>query len=68
MQREDDKPETVAKRLDVFEAQTMPLVGFYRDGAASRLVRIDALEAGRRRDRTTCFTRCRWSTRTNDGC
>jgi adenylate kinase len=42
VQREDDKPDTVGKRLDVFEAQTMPLVGFYRDGAASRLVRIDA--------------------------
>ena len=40
IQREDDKPATIAKRLDVFEAQTLPLVEYY--GASARLVRIDA--------------------------
>ena len=29
IQREDDKEETVRKRLDVYHAQTKPLVGFY---------------------------------------
>ncbi|MGR4064796.1 MAG: adenylate kinase [Vulcanimicrobiaceae bacterium] len=42
VQRDDDKPETVAKRLDVFEAQTMPLVSFYRNCQPSRLTSIDA--------------------------
>ena len=40
IQREDDKPATIAKRLDVFEAQTLPLVEYY--GASARLVQIDA--------------------------
>ena len=31
IQREDDLEETVRKRLDVYHAQTMPLVGFYQD-------------------------------------
>ncbi|MBV8502688.1 MAG: adenylate kinase [Paucibacter sp.] len=34
IQREDDKEETVRKRLDVYEAQTRPLVGYYSDWAA----------------------------------
>ena len=29
-QREDDKPETVRQRLAVYQAQTSPLVEFYR--------------------------------------
>ena len=33
--REDDKEETVKKRLDVYEAQTRPLVAYYSDWAAS---------------------------------
>lgn len=40
IQRDDDKPETIAKRLDVFEEQTMPLVDYYAN--ARRLDRIDA--------------------------
>jgi adenylate kinase len=33
--RDDDKPETVKKRLDVYRKQTRPLVDYYkRDGAA----------------------------------
>jgi len=34
IQREDDKKETVAKRLDVYHAQTEPLVGYYKDWAS----------------------------------
>jgi adenylate kinase len=30
-QRDDDKPETVHKRLDTYRAQTEPLVEFYDD-------------------------------------
>ena len=29
--RDDDKPEAVAKRLEVYRAQTAPLIGFYRE-------------------------------------
>ncbi|MGJ8515799.1 adenylate kinase [Carnimonas bestiolae] len=35
IQREDDKPETVRKRLDNYHRQTEPLVGYYRDWAAA---------------------------------
>ncbi len=31
MQRDDDKPETVQKRLDVYHAQTEPLIGRYEE-------------------------------------
>jgi adenylate kinase len=31
IQRDDDKPETVQKRLDVYHAQTAPLIPFYED-------------------------------------
>jgi adenylate kinase len=41
VQREDDKADTVAKRLDVYEAQTRPLVDYYRK--TGKLVEIDAL-------------------------
>jgi adenylate kinase len=33
IQREDDKEETVKKRLDVYSAQTRPLVAYYSDWA-----------------------------------
>ncbi len=33
IQRDDDKEETVRKRLDVYAAQTQPLIEFYRDFA-----------------------------------
>jgi adenylate kinase len=29
IQREDDKPETIAKRLDVYETQTRPILAYY---------------------------------------
>ena len=35
IQRDDDKEETVKKRLDVYHAQTEPLVKFYGDWAAT---------------------------------
>ncbi|MFG1497457.1 adenylate kinase [Saccharospirillum sp. HFRX-1] len=31
IQRSDDQEETVAKRLEVYHAQTKPLVGYYKD-------------------------------------
>ncbi len=30
VQRDDDKPETVARRLEVYEKQTAPLIDYYR--------------------------------------
>jgi adenylate kinase len=35
IQRDDDKEETVKKRLEVYHAQTEPLVGYYNDWAKS---------------------------------
>ena len=29
-QRDDDKPETIRKRLDVYENQTSPLIEYYK--------------------------------------
>ena len=49
VQREDDKEETVRKRLEVFHAQTEPLIAYYAkwaetgDGQAPRYHRIDGL-------------------------
>jgi adenylate kinase len=41
VQRDDDRPETVAKRLEVYDAQTKPLVEYYRK--TGKLVVVDAL-------------------------
>ena len=35
IQREDDKEDTVKKRLAIYHAQTEPLVAYYRQWAAS---------------------------------
>lgn len=35
IQRDDDREETVRKRLDVYEKQTRPLVGYYSEWASS---------------------------------
>jgi adenylate kinase len=49
IQRDDDKEETVRKRLDIYHAQTKPLVKFYRDwestadAAAPRVVSISGV-------------------------
>ncbi len=36
VQRDDDKPETIGKRLDVYHAQTKPLIDYYEDRALLR--------------------------------
>ncbi len=41
VQRDDDKPETVAKRLDVYDAQTAPLIDYYR--RTGKLIDVNAL-------------------------
>jgi adenylate kinase len=41
--RDDDKSEAVQKRLEVYRAQTAPLIGFYRDKGL--LVDVDARPA-----------------------
>ena len=43
VQREDDKPETVTKRLDVYEKQTAPLIDYYR--GTGKLMEVNALAA-----------------------
>jgi adenylate kinase len=49
IQRDDDKEETVRKRLDVYHAQTEPLVDYYQqweksgDPAAPKYIRIDGV-------------------------
>ena len=41
--RDDDKPETVQKRLEVYHAQTQPLIDYY--GAAGVLKEVDGTQA-----------------------
>jgi len=41
IQREDDKAETVSKRLDVYQEQTEPLVAYYTK--RGKLVKVDGL-------------------------
>ena len=36
--RDDDKPETVKKRLDVYHEQTQPLIDYYTKAGALRTV------------------------------
>jgi adenylate kinase len=43
IQREDDRPETIANRLEVYDAQTRPLIDYYRK--TGRLVEVDALQS-----------------------
>ncbi|MEZ0327967.1 MAG: adenylate kinase [Dissulfuribacterales bacterium] len=49
IQRDDDKEETVRKRLEVYHAQTEPLISFYKnwqatgDANAPKYVRIDGV-------------------------
>jgi adenylate kinase len=42
VQRPDDRPETVSKRLDVYDAQTAPVIDYYKK--AGLLVTIDAMQ------------------------
>jgi adenylate kinase len=41
--RDDDKPEAIGKRLEVYRAQTAPLIDFYRKKGL--LVDVDARPA-----------------------
>ena len=41
MQRDDDTPDAVNRRLDLYESQTAPLIEFY--GGQGRLVVIDGV-------------------------
>ncbi|SFR75242.1 Adenylate kinase [Marinobacter daqiaonensis] len=49
VQREDDKEETVRKRLEVYHSQTEPLIGYYQDWAekepekAPKYVRVNGV-------------------------
>ena len=49
VQRDDDKEETVRKRLEVYHDQTEPLIGYYRDwegtgeAAAPKYVQIEGV-------------------------
>jgi adenylate kinase len=49
IQRDDDKEETVRKRLEVYHAQTEPLIGYYRnwkatgDKAAPKYIKIEGV-------------------------
>ena len=49
VQRDDDKEETVRKRLDVYHAQTEPLIGYYKnwessgEAAAPTYIRIEGV-------------------------
>jgi adenylate kinase len=49
IQRDDDKEETVRKRLDVYHAQTEPLIDYYKnweksgEAAAPRYFRIEGV-------------------------
>jgi adenylate kinase len=49
--RDDDRAETVRKRLEVYEAQTRPLVEYYsrwaaeRDARAPKYRRVDGLQS-----------------------
>ncbi len=42
IQRPDDREEVIGKRLEVFEAQTKPLVEFYRGKGLLRVIDADA--------------------------
>ena len=41
--RDDDKPETVKKRLDVYHTQTQPLIDYY--GARGNLLTVDGTQS-----------------------
>jgi len=42
IQRPDDREEVIGKRLEVFEAQTKPLIQYYKDAGLLRIVDADA--------------------------
>jgi adenylate kinase len=42
IQRPDDKEEVIGKRLEVYEAQTKPLIKYYEAAGLLRVVEADA--------------------------
>jgi adenylate kinase len=42
VQRPDDREEVIGKRLEVYDAQTKPLIAYYRDAHLLRIVDADA--------------------------
>jgi adenylate kinase len=42
IQRDDDKEDVIGKRLDVYEAQTKPLIAHYREKGLLRVIDADA--------------------------
>jgi adenylate kinase len=42
IQRPDDKEDVIGKRLEVYEAQTKPLIKYYQDAGLLRVVDADA--------------------------
>ncbi len=44
IQREDDKPKTIKKRLSVYHAQTEPLIDWYKKRAGQEAIRYIAIE------------------------
>ena len=42
IQRPDDKEEVIGKRLEVYDAQTKPLISYYSAAALLRVVDADA--------------------------
>ncbi|NNM62062.1 MAG: adenylate kinase, partial [Steroidobacteraceae bacterium] len=42
LQRPDDREEVIGKRLEVYEAQTKPLIQHYSDNGMLRVVEADA--------------------------
>jgi adenylate kinase len=42
IQRPDDKEDVIAKRLEVYEAQTKPLISYYKTAGLLRIVDADA--------------------------
>jgi adenylate kinase len=73
VQREDDKEETVRKRLAVYQCQTRPLVAYYSDWAATgdlmapkyraRLTPLDSPQAAPAAPRTLIPQEFRWTSR-----
>jgi adenylate kinase len=42
VQRPDDREEVIGKRLEVYDAQTKPLIKYYTDAGLLRVVNADA--------------------------
>ncbi len=63
-QREDDKAETVSRRIRVYFEQTMPLIDYYR--RKGLLVEVDGSAIDRKSKRR--FTGCTAAKRVSYGC